>query len=246
MAKKFMVLDVEGYSTCKPYDLGFKITDKHGTTYAEYSIAIFPAVYENMIYKAEHRNNSKLTAAHTMAHKNISEICNDTNGKYIKCFNIESLFTAFVKILQEHNIKRIWAFNCSFDRSALLRLFGEEKFSIIQSMVEFCDIATAILHTRLINSDYVNFCKTHNFMTEKGNVRTTAEVIYKYLFDNLGFTEEHTGLADVQIETQILTEAMKACKSVKRKPCQPWKILREFCVLNDIDLPSPDFGNMEK
>ena len=34
---------------------------------------------------------------------------------------------------------------------------------------------------------------------------------------NMNFTEEHTGLADVQIETEILLTAMKASKNVKDK-----------------------------
>lgn len=184
MAKKFMVLDVEGYSTCKPYDVGFKITDKNGTTYEEYSIAIFPAVFENMQYRATHVNSQNLKSANEMAHRNIKEICNDTNKKYIKCFDIDSFFTAFIAIIQKHEINRIWAFNCSFDKSALHRLFGDSNFAILNSMVEFCDIATAILYTNLINKDYIKFCKKNGYITDKGNIQTKAEVIYRYLFSD--------------------------------------------------------------
>lgn len=244
MSSKFMVLDVEGYSACRPYDVGFKVTDKSGKTYEEHSVAIMPATFENMCYKAGKALVSGLAGAHEMAHRNIEEICNDTQGKYIKCFDIDKFYFAFVTVIQKYNIKRIWAYNCSFDRAALNRLFGDERFNIINSMVEFCDIIPAILHTRLLNKEYIDFCKKNKFITEKGNIQTKAEVVYKFLTGNLNFEEEHTGLADVQIETEILLTAMKESKNVKRKPCQAWKIIREFCVINDIELPTVNFEDM--
>lgn len=241
MSKKFIVLDVEGYSACRPYDVGFQVVDKSGKVYERYSVAVMPAVFDNMCYKSDLLHVESLKTAHEMAHRNIEEILNDTQGKYIKCFNIEKFWTAFISIIQKYNIKRIWAYNCSFDSSALNRLFGEEKFSILCSMVEFCDIIPAILYTRLLNEDYINFCKSNGFITAKGNIQTKAEVVYKYLTNNVNFEEEHTGLADVQIETEILLTAMNETKHPRRRPCQAWKIIREFCAVNDIDLPIPEF-----
>lgn len=244
MASKFMVLDVEGYQSCKPYDVGFKITDKTGKTFEEYSIAVMPAVFENMCYKAEKQNVASLATAHEMAHRNIEEICNDTKEKYMKCYDIDKFYFAFVGIIQKYNIKRIWAYNCTFDRGALHRLFGDERFAIVEKMVEFCDIIPAILHTKLLDKKYIDFCKNNGFITNKGNIQTKAEVVYKYLTNNIDFVEQHTGLADVQIETQILLTAMRESKNIKRKPCVAWKVLKEFCIVNDIEIPTPDFKNM--
>lgn len=241
MSKCFIVLDVEGYSACRPYDVGFKVADRKGNTIEEYSVAVMPAVFDNMCYKSDLAHVNGLKSAHEMAHRNIEEILNDTDNKYIKCFNIDKFFTAFVGIIQKYNIKRIWAYNCSFDKAALNRLFGDEKFSIINSMIEFCDIIPAILYTKLLNKSYVKFCKKNGFITEKGNIQTKAEVVYKYLTGNLNFEEKHTGLADVQIEYEILLTALNECKNPKRKPCQAWKILREFCYEEGIDVPIPDF-----
>lgn len=241
MSKKFMVLDVEGYSACRPYDVGFKVVDKDGKTYEEHSTAIMPAVFDNMCYKANLQNVKALETAHEMAHRNIEEILNDTANKYLKCFDIDKFYFAFIGIIQKYNIKRIWAYNCSFDKSALKRLFGDERFSIIDSMVEFCDIIPAILHTKLLNKNYIDFCKKNGFVTSKGNIQTKAEIVYKFLTGKMDFEEEHTGLADVQIETEILLIAMRETKSVKRKPCQAWKIIKEFCIVNDIELPIPPF-----
>ena len=154
MSKYFVVLDVEGYSACRPYDVGFKVADRKGNTIEEHSVAVMPAVFDNMCYKSDLAHVNGLKSAHEMAHRNIEEILNDIDNKYIKCFNIDKFFTAFVGIIQKYNIKRIWAYNCSFDKAALNRLFGDEKFSIINSMVEFCDIIPAILYTKLLDKSY--------------------------------------------------------------------------------------------
>lgn len=51
-------------------------------------------------------------------------------------------------------------------------------------------------------------------MTEKGNIMTKAEIVYRYLFNDLTFIEEHTGLADVKIEYKILLKAFQTHKKL--------------------------------
>ena len=65
---------------------------------------------------------------------------------------------------------------------------------------------------------------------------TKAEVVYKYLTNDLDFVEEHTGLADVYIEYNILLTAYKTHCKMYTKPCQAWKILREFCTEKGIEV----------
>ena len=50
---------------------------------------------------------------------------------------------------------------------------------------------------------YKNFCIEHGFVTKKGNLRYTAEIIYRFITGNTEFIEEHTGLADALIEKEI-------------------------------------------
>ena len=51
------------------------------------------------------------------------------------------------------------------------------------------------------------FCKENNYLTENGQNRYTAEIVYRYLFDK-DFEEEHKGLADCLIEAQIMVKLM--------------------------------------
>ena len=86
-----------------------------------------------------------------------------------------------------------------------------------------------ILYTKLLTKRYVNFCIENGFTTAKGYIQTKAETVYKYLKNDTNFAEEHTGLADVLIEYEILLIALNTHKKIEVKPCQAWKILDNFC-----------------
>lgn len=230
--KKIMVLDVEGMSNCRPYDIGYIITDKKGNIYHENSMAILPCIWENL------RN---CLAAQEMTHKNVQEILNDLENASKRKYTYNSIEDAKKKLIAdiaEWNIKEIWAYNCSFDKSALKRLFAED-FSTLNNLVVFYDIIPAILYTKLLNKKYVNFCNKNGFITEKGNVQVKAEIVYKYLFGDLTFEEEHTGLADAKIEYQILLEAIKTKRKLNTATTPAWKILRKFCEEKNIQIVNP-------
>ena len=59
------------------------------------------------------------------------------------------------------------------------------------------------------DDDYIAFCTENDYLTTYGKPRLTAEIIYRYLTDDLDFVESHTGLEDVAIETAILFECLK-------------------------------------
>ena len=99
---------------------------------------------------------------------------------------------------------------------------------------EWLDIMTAILFTKLLTKKYVKFCRKNGFVTEKGNIQTKAEVVYRYLTGNVEFVEEHTCLAYVMIEKEILVSAYKTRKKIHGEVVVPWKRLRDFCEENSI------------
>ena len=70
--KRIMVLDVEGLSTCRPYNIGWIIGDKHGNIYSEESMAILPCIWENL---------QNCFCAKEMTHKNVEEILSDIENE---------------------------------------------------------------------------------------------------------------------------------------------------------------------
>lgn len=225
-----MVLDVEGMSTCRPYNIGWLIGDRYGEIYETESIAVLPCIWENL---------QNCLQAKEMTHKNVQEILSDiennmTKRKYIYN-NVADARKKILDTVITNHISEIWAYNCAFDKSSLRRLFSEE-WEMLDSLVAFYDIIPAILHTKLLTKKYVNFCKKNNYITEKGNIMTKAEIVYRYLTKNLAFEEEHTGLNDCKIEYQILLTAFNTKKKINKEKTPAWKILRQFCETNGIEI----------
>lgn len=231
MAKeKFIVLDVEGMSTCRPYNIGYVIADRDGRIYKKHSFSFPECIWENIV------NAVETGIALDMTKANIQEILKDYENRRLKrkykSISIKEFYKLFTKEIKKYKIKRLFAYNVTFDRSALKRLFGEEKFESLN--LEYCDIITGILQTKLLTKKYCKFCIDNGFITDKNNIQTKAEVVYRYLTNCLDFVEEHTGLADVMIELQILITVFKSHKKVSFKPCQAWRELKKFCEENGV------------
>ena len=134
----------------------------------------------------------------------------------------------FLEDLEYFNVKDIWAYNVAFDKAAMNRLFFLLKPDFIDS---FCwkDIAPAIFHTHLLTKKYIRFCQKYKLYTKNGNYSSTAENVYRYLFNKPDFQEEHTGLADVMIEKDILLKVFNSKKKIQTKSICIWKALAKFC-----------------
>ena len=226
--EKFIVLDVEGQSSCRPYNVGYIIADRTGKIYKKRSIALPECFFENL-------NDAIRTGICVeMHHKNIEEITADFNAlkckrKYLS-LGINEFFKMFEKDVKKNNIKKMYAYNITFDRCALERLFGD-RFNDFN--FDFRDIVTGVLNTRLLTIKYLNFCKENNYITDKGNFQYKAEIVYRYLTGLKDFIEEHTGLSDVLIEYEILLSVFKTRKYTNWKPTQAWLILKKFADKNN-------------
>jgi hypothetical protein len=221
--KKIMVLDVEGMNTARPYNVGYIIADTKGNVIEKRSFALLACVWENL---------QNCLCAKAMTHKNCQEILEDENELKYKKVTITDFKTAFENDIEKYGIKEIWAYNCGFDKNSIHRLYGDD-FERLTEKVCFYDIWSAIIYTRLVNKKYVKYCRENDteeyrMLTDCGNCKTTAEIVYGYLFNKKDFVEEHTGLADCLIEYKIYLKAKSAKKKMKQMYA-PWKMIKKFC-----------------
>lgn len=231
--EKFIVLDCEGMSAKPPYNIGFIVADKYGKIYKKYSFAIPENICLNII------QSIKTNQATEMTTKNIQEVLADFNKPKLKrkykFISNNCFINFFIKIIKRFKVKRLFAYNITFDKNCLKYIFGE-CFCELEKLIEFCDIIPLILYSKLLTEDYCKWCIENNFVTNKGNIQTKAETVYKYLTKDLTFKEEHTGLADVYIEYKILLMALENHCEISTKPCQAWRILRNFCTERNIEI----------
>ena len=229
--EKFIVLDVEGMGGVCPYNVGYIVADRYGTIYKERSFALLENVAVN-IYEC-----NRIQQAIEMTARNIQEILADFKNSYFKrkykTVSNSDFKKKLIKDIEKYKVKKIYAYNVSFDKKSLQNLFGDD-FDTVFEGIEFIDIIPIILHTKLLTKKYCNFCIENGFITEKGNIMTKAEIVYRYLFNDLTFVEEHTGLSDCRIEYKILLKAFQTHKKINYKPCQAWYELKKFCKINNI------------
>lgn len=227
--KKFIVLDFEGKSTKRPYNVGIIVGDKHGNIYREYSI-VFPETFQENITT----NNG--TVSNRMSKNNIDYIM--SNPLEFRSTTIENFTQFLFRLIELDNITELWAYNMSFDKSALKRLIGLENFIKLCQQVTFYDIIP-IVTPRLLTKKYVKFCTKHGYITKAKNLQTTAEIVYRYLFNNVNYIERHLGLEDAKDEYKILCKIFKQKKKLIKeytsKP-KPYRQLKQFCEVNRIEI----------
>ena len=116
-------------------------------------------------------------------------------------------------VMRQHDIDTVVAHNARFD---YLSTTTTQRYLTSSKWRFFFPYGTKYLDTLKMarevfgkDNEYITFCKEHEFLTTYKKPKLTAEVIYRYLTNDIEFVESHTGLEDVEIETVILLECIK-------------------------------------
>lgn len=196
--EKFIIVDTETTNSLDDpitYDIGFAVIDSKGNVYEKYSFTI-----------AEIFLNKELMASAYYAEK-IPQYWEEIKRK-------ERILTSFFKVkkifrdcVYRNNVKKVLAHNARFDYRSLnttLRYLTKSKYRFFFPYgVEIWD--TLKMSREVLKNDekYDTFCYNNKFLTKRLCKRYTAEIIYRFLIDDLSFVESHTGLEDVMIEKEI-------------------------------------------
>lgn len=133
---------------------------------------------------------------------------------------------------EAYGVTMAFAFNSDFDERVFA--FNCDWFKCINPFdnIKIKDIR-AFFHKFIVDDKFKQFCEENEYFTESGNYSTTAETAFRYLVDN-EFTEEHTALADSEIEGEILRECVVRGANLEddytAKKSIPRKVTRVFTV----------------
>ena len=192
------------------YDLGFSVIDKKGNVYESFSFVIYDIFFEEKDLMKSAYYSNKIP-------KYLDDI---VKGKRtVVRFNTARKILA--NIMKEYGTNIIIAHNARFDYGTLnttQRWLTKSKFRY------FFPFGTEIWDTMKMANDtickqkgYINFCKENGYVCKNGQVKKTAEVLYKYITGNNDFEESHTGLEDVMIEKEIFAHCMRQHKPMRKK-----------------------------
>lgn len=210
-----LVVDVEtcgGFESPKVYDLGFAVVERTSGRIIERHSLIIADVFYGM--KDEMRSAyyaDKLPLYHA--------------GVASSRFDVTSLWGAWRlvrKTIAAYGIKRVYAYNANFDKNALnntMKVITAGKYhNFMPKGVRWGCIWHMACQTILSQRAYRRFAETNGLVSEKGNLRTSAEAAYAYITNTPEYAEPHIGIEDVAIETAILHKIICQHKRIDEKP----------------------------
>ena len=201
-----LVIDTETANSVEqplPYDVGYAIVNTEtGEIYTEKSFVVAEIFFDDELMKGAY-----------FADK-IPQYWEDIKAKKRIVKSICNIRREIKKDMQTYSVSKVGAYNMGFDNRAtkndvrfisgsMVRWFfpfGTEFFCIWNMA------CTSILNT----ADYVRFALDNGFVSEHNNIQTSAENAYRFLKNDIDFSESHTGLEDVKIEIEIMFAVLRS------------------------------------
>jgi len=208
----YMTIDTEtANNTDFPlvYDLGLAIHDKRGKVYETRSLVIAD------IYCGERELMKTAYYAKKLPKYEVALKSGERE--------MVSIFTAR-KIVRElcakYNVKAIIAHNSRFDYNALntsIRYITKSKTRYFLPFgIPVYDSLKMARDTIVKQKTYRKFCEKYNYFTPRGQLKATAEILYRYITGQHDFNEEHQGLDDVLIEVAISAKCFAQHKPMRK------------------------------
>lgn len=203
---KICVFDTETTSLIKPftYNIGYLIADTDTQETLVKRSYIVEQVWHNLaLFSSAYYANKRPIYVNAMrSRKTLMEkfgyICKQMR-KDFKDYDVELAF-AYNSPFDE----KVFEFNCDWFKC--INPFDNVPIRDIRGFV----------HHYLMTKDYKDFCEYNEYFTENGNYSTTAETVYRYLFND-EFEEAHTALADAEIEAEILFHCVELGADIAKK-----------------------------
>lgn len=216
-----LVLDTETANTqmidgqldptnCFFYDMGWQVVDKHGNVYDKASFV------NADIYLGEKELMKSAYYA-----KKLPQYERDLKAGKRKLATTKTIRKQMCNTISKYRIKAVAAHNANFDYNscnATQRWVTKSKYRyFFPKEVEIWDTLKMARDVILKMPTYRRFCEEHCLLTKNGRLSATAENLYRFIIKDPTFVESHTGLEDVEIESQILAYCYKQHKKMRKK-----------------------------
>lgn len=209
----FLVFDTETANSLDDplvYDIGWAIVDKYGRVYETKSFIneeIFIGEYE-LMKTAYYFDKRPIYWKRIM------------NGETQRKTWYE-IRKEFLASIEKWGIKEVVAHNACFDyrsTATTQRWLTKSKYRyFIPKEVEIWDTMKMARDVIGTMPTYRKWCEENDYICRNGQLKMTAEILYRFIKKDETFIEEHTGLADVLIEKEILAYCYRQHKKMRKK-----------------------------
>lgn len=220
-----LIIDTETTGLTKPfcYDVGYKIIDDNGQQILRKHFVVEQIwhnlpLFESAYYKEKRQQYVQLMRKH--------EAIMDKWGYIMRTLHRD---------IKQNNVIDAYAYNSDFDDGVFTFNCDWFKCNNPLENIPIYDIWGYACRYITYKPEYKLFCEMNELFTDTGNYKQSAEAVYRFIVGDNDFIEEHMGVYDVDIETEILlyciTECggdygqnLKAIKTLPRKVNHPYTI----------------------
>ena len=192
------------------YDIGWSIVDKWGNVYRQRSFVN----REIFFLEKELMQSSYYAEKLPLYYKRIAR------GETVVA-NWQTIKKILWQDMAEFETKIVSAHNARFDYKSTTTT---QRWLTKSAYRYFFPKGTEIWDTLKMARDvigkmptYRKWCEANGHICRNGQLKMTAEVLYRFISGNEEFDEEHTGLADVLIEKDILAYCYRQHKKMRKK-----------------------------
>lgn len=195
------------------FDIGGCVHDKQGNIYETFSFIVREVFYDMPDLMAQCFYVSKLPMYRAQIKEGLREV---VSWWYVK--------NHINELCKYYNIKAIIAHNMRFDyrsTNTTQRYLTYSKYRyFFPKNIPLWDTLSMARDTIVKQKTYERFCKANGYCQKNGRPRATAEILYRYITNDIDFVESHTGLEDVLIEKEIFVKCLRQHKKMRKSP---WK-----------------------
>ena len=192
------------------YDIGWAIVDKYGNVYRTRSFVN----REIFFLEKDLMDSSYYAEKLPIYYKRIA------NGE-TKVANWQTIKKILWEDMAEFETNIVSAHNARFDYKATATT---QRWLTKSAYRYFFPKGTEVWDTLKMARDvigkmptYRKWCEVNDYICRNGQLKFTAEVLYRFISGQEEFDEEHTGLADVLIEKDILAYCYRQHKPMRKK-----------------------------
>jgi hypothetical protein len=190
-----VVFDTETTSIEKPfvYDIGYTI----------WNVETMTVLLKRSYVVEQTWHNRELFCTAYYADKREGYIAR-MKGKTAIMDKIGHITQQMVRDFAYYEVEGAYAYNSPFDDGVFK--FNCEWYKIKNPFdtIPIFDIRGYVHQFIAFTPDFQQFCEDNERFTESGNYSTTAETLFQYIAGDTDFEEEHTALADSEIELAVL------------------------------------------
>lgn len=192
------------------YDISWQVIDSHGRLYESRSFAVREVFY----------GMADLMKSAYYADKIPDYLQQIANGEKL----IATLYLIKQRMREDaekYDCKFICAHNARFDYKSLhttQRYLTASKYRwFVPRGLVWWDTMKMAESVICKMPTYRAFCEKHGYKCKNGQLRKTAEILYRFIMKDNEFIEEHKALEDVDIERQILAYCVRQHKKMRRE-----------------------------